>query len=95
MTEKLAKSAFPEVDLLKGIKEKILANKDLRTAMFAGCEIETFVEDHEDGSKTLTVKTKNPISILKASDGRVINVYERKPDGSTNSKITGKTFPKI
>ena len=86
LTEELKK--MPEIDLVSEIKAKVQANEDLRTAMFAGCQIETFLTDHKDGSKTLTVRTKNPISILKTPDGKPIHVYEKRPDISNGDNFS-------
>ncbi len=66
----------PEDQIMTRFKETIMANTDLKIAMMVGCQIETFVTDHADGSKTFTVKTVNPVSILKTPDGKIISVVE-------------------
>ncbi len=45
---------------------------DMRACMLAGCAIDTIIVKN-----TITLRTRYPVSILKDSKGKIIDVYEK------------------
>lgn len=61
--------------ILDEITNKIMRSltPDMVACMLAGVAVDTIVE-----AGKITIKTRNPVSILKDSTGRIINIYEKK-----------------
>lgn len=72
LTEEI-KKAEGGYDLLRGVRDKIMQNEDLKVAMLSGCNIETFFDER---TRMLTIRTKEKVSILRdQKTGQVIHVY--------------------
>lgn len=72
ISEDLSKELSKDsIDLMSEIRDKVMANQDLKIAMLSGCQIETVFNDK---TNTLTVRTIDKVSILKAPNGDPISV---------------------
>lgn len=58
--------------------DKMLDNKDLAILMAAGCELLVDSKINDDGSATITFKSKYPVAIKRDKNGIPIDVIELK-----------------
>lgn len=59
---------------------------DLRICLIAGCQIDTELISSSNGNKTLRIRTRYPISILKDDKGNPISVVEMNPSNPNYPK---------
>lgn len=73
--EYIQSSHDPMADIVANIQRDI--SDELKVAMICGCQVDTTFVKEPDGIKII-IQTRNPISILKTPDGKIVDVYEKK-----------------
>jgi len=64
-------------DLTKMVQEKLMT-PDVITAMQAGCQFDVTLAGTEEGKVTISLRSREKISILKAPDGTPISVFVKR-----------------
>lgn len=64
-------------DLTKMVQEKLMT-PDVITAMQAGCQFDVALTGTDDGKVTISLRSREKISILKAPDGTPISVFVKR-----------------
>lgn len=67
-------STFDVSNFIKKINENL--TEDMRACIAAGCAIDTIVKAH-GGTMQIKIVTRYPVSILKDSRGRIIDIYQK------------------
>lgn len=75
--ENLDQDADKAFDLLETVREKLMT-PDVVTAMQAGCQFDVSLVGDDSGKITISLRSREKVSILKAPDGTPISVLVKR-----------------